>query len=72
MPLTNCKKCGAEISRNTGICPECGAKNRTGVSRTVGALIVIAATLAIAITAVSVIIRDDPANPAGDTTRITP
>lgn len=33
MVLTTCRNCGAEISRETDVCPKCGVKNPAGRSQ---------------------------------------
>lgn len=72
MANTVCSDCGASLPAGSKKCPECGKLQTSRLKVIVGAATVIIAALVIVIGAISIIARDDPANPAGDTTEITP
>lgn len=67
-----CSNCGTSIPPGSKKCPECGNLQTSRLKMIVGAATVLVAALVIVIGAISIIARDDPANPAGDTTEITP
>lgn len=72
MANTTCSNCGATLSLSSKKCPECGNLQTSKFKMVLGAATVLIAALVIVIGAISIIARDDPANPAGDTTEITP
>lgn len=67
-----CSGCGASVPPGSKKCPECGKLQTSRLKVIVGAVTVLIAALVIVIGAISIVSRDDPANPAGDTTEITP
>ncbi len=67
-----CSNCGTNIPPASKKCPECGNLQASKLKMILGAATVLIAALAIVIGAISIIARDDPANPAGSTTEITP
>ncbi|MFO7993140.1 MAG: zinc-ribbon domain-containing protein [Marinobacter sp.] len=72
MANTICSNCGTSIPPGSKKCPECGNLQTSRLKMILGAATVLVAALVIVIGAISVISRDDPANPAGDTTEIKP
>lgn len=72
MANNTCSKCGANLSLGSKKCPECGSLQTSKLKMILGATTVLIAALVIVIGAMFIIARDDPANPAGDTTEITP
>lgn len=67
-----CSNCGTNIPPGSKKCPECGNLHTSKFKVILGAVTVLVAALVIVIGAISIIARDDPANPAGDTTEISP
>lgn len=72
MANTICSNCGTGIPPGSKKCPECGSLQTSRLKMILGAATVLIAALVIVIGAISIISRDDPANPAGDTTEINP
>lgn len=72
MAKNTCANCGANIPAGSKKCPECGNLQTSKLKMVIGAATVLIAALVIVIGAINIIARDDPANPAGDTTEITP
>lgn len=72
MAKTVCSDCGTSVPVGTRKCPQCGKLQTSRPRIVLGALTVLIAALVTVIGAVTIIARDDPANPAGDTTEITP
>lgn len=72
MAKTTCSNCGTGIPPKTKKCPECGHLQTSKSRMILGAATVLIAALVIVIGAIFIIAEDDPANPAGDTTEITP
>lgn len=67
-----CSNCGASIPPRSKKCPECGSLQTSRFKMILGATVVLIAALVIVIGAIFIIVKDDPANPAGDTTEISP
>ncbi len=72
MAKNNCSNCGTGIPPGSKKCPKCGNLQTSKLRMILGAATVLIAALVIVIGAVYIISKDDPANPAGDTTEITP
>jgi len=67
-----CSNCGTSLPPDAKKCPECGSLQASKPRMILGATGVLIAALAIILGAIYVISIDEPANPAGDTTEITP
>ncbi|PXX89653.1 hypothetical protein DIT71_14145 [Marinobacter vulgaris] len=67
-----CSNCGNSIPAGSKKCPECGSLQTSRFKMILGAATVLIAALVIVIGAVFIIAKDEPANPAGDTTEINP
>ncbi|NMT64476.1 zinc-ribbon domain-containing protein [Marinobacter orientalis] len=67
-----CSNCGTNIPPGSKKCPECGSLQTSKFKMILGAATVLIAALVIVIGAIFIIVKDEPANPAGDTTEITP
>lgn len=72
MAKNNCSNCGTDIPPGSRKCPECGNLQTSNSKMILGAAAVLIGALVIVIGAVFIIAKDEPANPAGDTTEITP
>lgn len=72
MATNVCSNCGKNLSPGSKKCPECGNLQTSKLKTIIGAATVLIAALAIVVGAIFIIAKDDPANPAGDTTEITP
>lgn len=72
MAKNSCSNCGSDIPRGSKKCPECGKLQTSRLRMILGAATVLIAALVIVIGAVFIIVKDEPANPAGSTTEITP
>lgn len=72
MAKTLCSNCGTGIPPGSKKCPECGNLQASKLKMILGASAVLIGALVIIIGAIFVIAKDEPANPAGDTTEITP
>lgn len=72
MAITQCNNCGASLPSVAPKCPECGSLQSSRPRMLVGAAGVLIAALAIVLGAIYVIAKDEPANPAGNTTEIRP
>lgn len=72
MAKTICSNCGTNIPPGSKKCPECGSLQTSNPKMILGAAAVLIGALIIVIGAVFIIAKDEPANPAGDTTEITP
>lgn len=72
MAYIKCRHCGAEIEPGLHKCPRCGTNPASKRSMTLGAAAVIAGAILVAVIAIIVIIKDNPAVPSGSTTTVQP
>lgn len=67
-----CRHCGCSAAETAKRCPECGRPLAPNFPRRLGALLVVAAAIAIVVTAIMIVIRDEPATPSNGTTTVEP